>query len=865
MSWPRRSERKGNPEDALDREIAFHIEELVRSYLDQGMTPGEARRRALIEFGGREQTKQKMREVHLPAFRESIAFNFKAALRFLRKAPSFSAAVILTLALGIGANSAVFSAIDAVVLRPLPYPRGDELMALDQHNSKGRDANHFVAPVRLEDWNRMNSTFQAISGYYFDDVSETSGSLPERVTECLVAPRFLEVMGVSPSLGRDFAPNEEHWGGPSVVLISYKYWQRRFHGDPSVLGQKVHLGGYTSSIIGVMPASFRFPNDDVDIWTPSAPDAPFAQRRDSTWFTVVGRLRPGFTVDQAAADLAAVQSRLGKQFGRPDSELSVEVTPLKDTIVGDVRESLWLLYGSVTLLLLIACSNIAALLLARTAEREHEISIRYSLGASRMAIIAQLLTEIFALALLGSLAGLLVAVLGIHEFHLVAKTLPRAEEIAFNWRILLYSLVAALLTTLLCGLVPAIRGTRRQLAHALAAGSRTQVSTRRPLQWLLVGVQVTLAVTLLVGAGLLLRSLQELARVSPGFDAGHVLTFQVSGSWGETSDMKNVVQRIDRTLDSLRTLPGVEGAATAAMLPGVPAHYQLELKIDGKLEADHPLFADVRYVSDDYFRTMRIPLLLGEACREASVIPEVLVNRSFADRYFEGTSPIGHALAGANANDFLGSSTIRGVVADAREEGINELPVPTAYLCTPAPSPFPNYLVRTHGDPMKMAETIRQRIHEIEPSRSVYGLSTLHDHLDDSSSENRLRTVLLTLFAATAASLACIGLYGTLSYLGRLRRREVGVRLALGALRSQIVARFLLQGMRVTMIGCIAGLALGFALTRFLTGMLYGVSTFDPVTYTGVAALVLCVASLASLAPALRAARTEPVEVLRDE
>lgn len=865
MSLLRRSERKRNPDDTLDREIAFHIEELVRSYLVQGMTPEEARRRAMIEFGGREQAKQQMREVHISAFRESIVFNFKAALRFLRKAPSFSAVVILTLALGIGANSAVFSAIDAVVLRPLPYPGGDELMALDQHNSKGRDANRFVAPVRLEDWNRMNSTFQAISGYYFDDLSETSGSLPERVTECLVAPRFLEVMGVSPSLGRDFAPNEEHWGGPSVVLISYRYWQRRFHGDPSVLGQKVHVGGYSSSIIGVMPASFRFPNDDVDIWTPSAPDAPFAQRRDSTWFTVVGRLRPGVTVNQAAADLAALQSRLGKEFGRPDSELSVEVTPLKDTIIGEVRESLWLLYGSVTLLLLIACSNIAALLLARTAEREHEISIRYSLGASRKAIIAQLLTEVFTLALLGTLAGLLVAVLATHEFHLVAKTLPRAEEIALNWRIVLYSLVAALATTLLCGLVPAIRGTRRQLAHALAAGSRTQVSTRRPLQWILVGVQVTLAVTLLIGAGLLLRSFQELARVSPGFDAGHVLTFQVSGSWGETKDMKNVVQRIDRTLDSLRTLPGVEDAATAAMLPGVPAHYQLELKIDGKLEANHPLFADIRYVSSGYFHTMRIPLLLGEACREASAVPEVLVNRIFADRYFEGTSPIGHTLAGTTANDFLGSSTIRGIVADAREEGINEQPVPTAYFCTPAPSPFPNYLARTHSDPMIMAETIRQRIHEIEPSRSVYGFSTLHDHLDDSSSENRLRTVLLTLFAVTAASLACIGLYGTLSYLGRLRRREVGVRLALGALRSQIVARFLLQGMRVAMIGCIAGLVLGFALTRFLTGMLYGVSTFDPATYAGVAALVLCVASLASLAPALRAARTEPVEVLRDE
>ena len=849
----------------MDREITFHIEELARSYVAQGLAPEEGRRRALVEFGGHEQIMQQMREVHLSAFRESITFNFKAALRFLRKAPSFSAAVILTLALGIGANSGVFSAIDAVVLRPLPYPGGDELMALDQHNSQGRDANRFVAPARLEDWNRMNSTFQAVSGYYFDDLSETSGALPERVTECLVAPRFLEVMGVAPSLGREFAPNEEHWGGPSAVLISYKYWQRRFHADPAVLGKKVQVGGYTSSIIGVMPASFRFPTDDVDMWTPSAPDAPFAQGRDSTWFTVIGRLKPAVTANQATADMDAVQSRLGKEFGKPDNALSVAVTPLKDVIVGDTRSSLWLLYGSVTLLLLIACSNIAALLLARTAEREHEVSIRYSLGASRKAIITQLLTEVFALALLGSLAGLLVAALAAREFHLAAVNLPRAEEVTLNWRIVLYSLVAALATTLLCGLVPAVRGTRRQLAHALAAASRTQVSTRRPLQWLLVGVQVTLAVTLLVAAGLLLRSFQELARVSPGFDAGHVLTFQVSGSWGETTDMKNVIQRIDRTLDSLRSLPGVEGAATAAMLPGVPAHYQLELEIDGKNESDHPLLADTRYVSADYFHTMRIALLLGEPCRQASTIHEVLVNRIFADRYFEGVSPIGHTLAGAAANGFLRSSTIRGVVADAREEGMNQQPVPTAYFCMSAPSPFPNYLVRTHGDPMAMAETVRRRIHEIEPSRSAYGFSTLQDHLDDASSENRLRTVLLTLFAFTAASLACIGLYGTLSYLGRLRQREVGVRLALGAQRSQILARFLVQGLRIAAIGCIAGLALGSVLTRFLTGMLYGISTLDPVTYTGVAVLVLGVSCLASLTPAIRAARIEPIKVLREE
>jgi len=365
----------------------------------------------------------------------------------------------------------------------------------------------------------MNSTFQAISGYYTDDLSEISGSLPEKVTEALVAPRFLQVMGVSPALGREFTPQEEHWGGPDAVLISCGFWQRRFHGDPSALGKKLHIGSFSYAIIGIMPASFQFPNRDVDLWTPGAPDAPFAQRRDETWFTVIGRLKPGVSVQQATTDLATVQSQLGKQFPEPDGELAVESEPLKKVVVGGVRSSLWLLYGSVTLLLLIACSNIAALLLARTAEREHEVSIRFSLGASRRAIVSQLLTEVFALALLGSLAGLAVAAGAAQAFHLLAKTLPRAEEIALNWHVALYSLAAAVATTLLCGLFPALRGTRRGLAHALAAGSRTQVSARSPLQWLLVGVQVTLAVTLLVGAGLFAAQLSgtrpRLSRIRP--------------------------------------------------------------------------------------------------------------------------------------------------------------------------------------------------------------------------------------------------------------------------------------------------------------------------------------------------------------
>jgi putative ABC transport system permease protein len=865
MSWLKRW--FGGRDEALEREIAFHVTEQVEANIARGMSPEEARRQAMVDFGGREQVKQSMREVHIWAMVEGAMFNLKSALRFMRRSPSFSLAVILTLALGIGANSAVFSAIDAVVWRPLPFPQGDQLLKLAQHDTQNRDANPFVAPVRLEDWNRMASTFQGISGYYLDDLSEASGPLPEKVTEALVAPRFLEVLEAAPTLGRNFTAQEEHWGGPDAVMISNGYWQRKFHGDPAVVGRKLHIGQYYFPIVGVMPAWFQVPNRDVDVWTPSAPDAPFAQRRDSTWFTVIGRMKPGVTLKQATAEMATVQSQLGKQFPKPDAELTVETEPLKDTIVGSVRSSLWLLYGSVSLLLLIACSNIAALLLARTAERQHEIAVRFSLGASRATVVAQLLTEVLALALLGSLAGLGVAASAARGFHLLARTLPRAGEIALNWRVAAYSLGCAVLTAMLCGLFPALRGTRRGLASSLAAGSRTQVSTRNPVQWALVTIQIALAVTLLVGAGLLVRSLEEIGRVSAGFDPSHVLTFQVSGSWGETANMKSLTQSVDRVLDGLRTLPGVEAAATSGALPGVAYKYQQEYKIDGKLDPGRKILADSRWVSVGYFDAVRIPVLVGATCRQSSATQDidVVVNRAFANLYLGGTAGVGRTLEQVAYSDFSIKGTVRGIVGDAREEGLNEAPAPTIYSCFSAPNPFPNYMVRTRGEPMQMADAVRRRIHELEPARSVYAMMPLQAHLDESFSDNRLRTRLLSLFAITAVSLACIGLYGTLSYLGRLRQREVGVRLALGALRSNIIGRFLLQGLRAAVLGCAAGLALALGCTRFLHSMLYGVSAVDPVTYAGVVGLILLVAATASLAPAVRAARVEPVKVLREQ
>ena len=421
--WLRKFIGKPKPTPAsFDQEIAYHLEALIEANLAQGMPLKEARRQAILEFGGSEQIAQQLREVHISRVREAIRTNFLAAFRFMRRSPSFSATVILTLALGIGANSAVFSAIDAIVLRPLAFPRGDELVEIQQHDFKSKQPSTFVAPQRLEDWNRLNSTFQVISGYYADELTLTSGEFPEKITEAMVAPRFLQLWGIPPALGRDFTADEQKFGGPHAILVTDRFWRNHLHADPAAVGKPLRLGSYSYIVIGVMPPTFLFPDRDVDVFEPNPIDAPFVQSRDSTWFIVFGRTKAGVSLDQARADLATVQAQLGKQFPKSDGDLSIELQPLKSVVLGGIQNSLWLLFGSVSLLLLIACTNIAALLVARTVEREHEISIRYSLGASCAAIVSQLLSEVFALALVGSFLGLILAAAAAHNtFALLSK------------------------------------------------------------------------------------------------------------------------------------------------------------------------------------------------------------------------------------------------------------------------------------------------------------------------------------------------------------------------------------------------------------------------------------------------------------
>jgi putative ABC transport system permease protein len=512
MKWP---PRKPARDKQIDSELAFHLEELTAANIARGLSPAEARRQAVLEFGGPEQVKQQVREVHLSRLVEGTRANLLSALRFIRRSPSFALTIILTLALGIGANSAVFSAIDAIVLRPLPIPQGDELVRVQQHDLTEKSPNTFASTQRLEDWNRLNSTFQSISGYYIGDATLNGGDLPEKITVAFVAPRFLQMWGITPSLGRDFTGEEQKFGGPNAVIVSQRFWRNHLHADPAAVGKAVQLSGLAYTVVGVLPANFRFPEPDIDLWETNAVDAPYAQDRNSTWFTVMGRLKPGVSISRAQLDLATVQRQLGQQFPKSDGNLTVSLQSLKSVVIGGVQKSLWLFYAAVSLLLIIACSNIAALLMARTAEREHEISIRYSLGASRSAIISQLLTEVSVLAVAGSLIGLFFAATTARAFGVLSQDLPRIEEIALNWRIVLYSLACALASTFICGLIPAVRGTRRNLSGSLSQASRTQVSGRNPWQWILVGVQVSLAVSLLVASGLLLRSFQALGHVNP--------------------------------------------------------------------------------------------------------------------------------------------------------------------------------------------------------------------------------------------------------------------------------------------------------------------------------------------------------------
>jgi predicted permease len=792
--------------------------------------------------------------------------NIRYAVRVLARTPAFTLTVVATLAIVIGANTAVFSLIDAVLLKPLPFPEPERLVLLSESRDGAPISN--TAPVRIEEWNEATTTLEVITGYYSEDASETSGALPEKFRLARVAPRFSDVWGVAPALGRGFTEADNQEGAAPVALVSHRYWVDYLDGDPDVLQRQVRLTDGPYSIVGVMPADFRFPDRDVDIWVPRT-FLPFMTQRDLLWYSAYGRLKPGATIEQARADLAVIQARLGEQFPETDREVGVYMESLKDTVVGSVRGSLWIVFGAVTVLVLIAATNVAALLLARAARRKQEVAVRLSLGASRGSVLAQCLIETGVLAVAGAGLGLAISVALSAGLRAWIADLPRIDELAFGGAVLSYTAAAVVAVTALCGVLPALRATQVAAASGLSGdGRRTQVSGRHTLQWLFVGVQVALAVVLLAGSGLLIRSLVALSRVEPGFDASRVLSFRLSGTY---QDFEFLAPRVGPILDELAELPGVEAAAISAPVPGVlddDSGFQFGTRewerLEGSPDEGARLFSDFRVVSPSYYSTMQIPLVAGELCEVPvdGAVPEVMVNRAFATRYSPTAPVVGRMLYGSGNVTYR----IAGVVGDAREYGLGRAASPTVYPCRTAyVNPASTFLLRTSGDPASVVAAVRVKAKELTPLRAVYDVAPLVERIGNEYEEDRLRTTALTLFAAVALSLATLGVYGTLSYVVSLRRREVGLRVALGAQQRQIVAEFLANALRVVAVACVAGVALSLALSQLLAGMLYGVSRVDPLSLGAVIALVATVATVAALVPALRAARVDPMNVLREE
>jgi putative ABC transport system permease protein len=798
---------------------------------------------------------------------QTLVSDVRYAVRVLARTPGFTLVVVLTLALGIGANSVVFSAMESILWQPLGFPEADRLVVVNQSIPNAPVSN--TAPVRIEEWNEQSTAFAAITGYYREDVSETSGELPEKYRLANVAPRFLEVWRMEPLLGRGFTAADSQAGAAPGVLVTHRYWTTKLASDPNVLERVVRIGEQTIPIVGVMPESFRFPDRDVDLFTPTVYEA-FVLGRGNLWYRGFGRLKPGVTVEQARADLEVIQRRLAEQYPETDRDVGVYVEALRETTVGSVRGSLWLLFGAVSVLLLIASTNIAALLLARAAKRSQEISVRLSLGAPPAAVRSLILVETAVLAVAGALLGLVVAVAAAAALRRLAPNFPRIDELSLDGGALLYTLATIVAVTLACGSVPAIRAARVSLSGALTNARRTQVSARHSLQWLFVGVQVALSVVLLAGAGLLIRSFQELSRVDPRFEASRILTFRIGGTF---ADFGGLADRVPLILDELAAVPGVEATAVSSPVPGMlddGSGFQFgvaTLRVDGRDDTQEPARAQVRVVSPSYFEALQIPLVAGDLCRAVPANTpgspvEVMVNSAFAVRYFAGVSAVGAIVRAGPAAELR----IAGVVGNAREFALDREPVPTYYPCRVTyATPALAFLVRARGEPAAIGEAVRAKVKELEPLRAVYDVAPLQERIGNEYAEDRLRTAALALFAATALALTCLGVYGTLSYVASLRRREVGLRVALGAQQRDIVAGFVAKALRIVVAACVVGIVAALAFSRLISGMLFGVSPGDPTTLVGVVALVVGVAALAALVPARRAARVEPMRVLRED
>ncbi len=860
-------------EAQLTDEMRSYVELLTQRNMKQGMNKEDAQRAALVKVGGVEQVKERVREGRAGFAIETLFSDVRYALRSLLKRPGFTLTAVVALGLGIGANTAIFSVINGVLLRSLQYANPDRLVMVWERFAQNPDHQNVVAPANFLDWQKRSRSFDKIAAVWDARLNFTGSGDPIEVPAQLVSAGFFPALGVQPVIGRWLTEDEDRPGATLVAVLSHRLWQERFGGNPAVVGQQVTISGRSYTITGVMPPGFHFLNDQVQVWKPLALDPAVDQRKTSGRFLrCVARLAPGVTLEQAQAELNVIARQLEQQYPTYNTGWSVSLVPIREQIVGDIRPILLVLLGAVAFVLLIACANVANLLLARAASRQRELALRAALGASRMRLIRQLLTESVLLALCGGIAGIALAYWGVELLIAFGPdSIPRLHEIGIDLRVLIFTFTISLLTGIAFGLVPAMQSSRADVNEALKEGSRGSTGTRSRLRSAFVVAEVSLALVLLVGAGLMIRSFMRLHSVKTGFESDRVLTMRVQLPGAKYREDQQRVAFFKQAQERIATLPGVKAIGAINFLPLTGLASSTSFTIAGQPAAapGQEPGTEVRVISGAYFAAMGIPLVKGRTFDEHDGPGSrvLVVNETFARRFFPNEDAVGKrvvinwAPVGEPPVD-----EIIGVVGDIRETALERDPNPAIYWpLTREPYPFMTLIVRSAIDPMQLAASIQKEIRAIDPDQPVADVRTLDAVVAKSIARPRFDTLLLGVFAAVALVLASVGLYGVMNYSAAQRTHEIGIRMALGASRSDIMRLVLGNGMLLTLIGVAIGVLASIALTRVMQSLLFGVNATDLVTFTAVSLVLAAVALLATYIPARKATRVDPTVALRYE
>jgi predicted permease len=863
-----------------DRELTDELNSLLQMHIEEnialGMESGEAHRRALIRLGGLSSIQEQYRDRRGIPLLETAVQDIRYGLRTLRKNPGFTSVAVLALALGIGANSAIFSVVYGVLLRPLPYPDSGRVAMVYAHFSP-QDVEHGTMSIAdYLDLKASNTAFEdpaltSYSGWHAD--IRSPGQPPESVPVARVTPNFFTALRATPMLGRLMRSDEDSPASGQVAILSERLWRRRFSANTNVIGQQVNIEGRQCTVIGVMPDWFRFwPN--TELWMNLQISPP--NRRGPYPFIGLGRLKPGVTFEQAQAETNAIAQRIEQQHPNSYSHLSFPVVPLHEAVVGRVRPALLVMSGAVFLVLLIAVVNVANLLLARASTREREMAVRIAMGAGRGRIVRQLLTESVLLALAGGTAGLALARGGIALLRWWNPgNLPRADEIRLDGHVLLFTFLVSLATGVVFGLVPALQSSKTELNFAMKEGGRSGAAGsvgRRRTRSLLVVTEIALSLILLVGAGLLLRSFILLQQVKTGVQAPltNVLTMQVAVNQSDYPDDAKGVAFYNQLLDHVRNLPGVEGVAISTSLPPDNQWDSDTFQVEGQpwTQAEFPS-ATCPIVTGDFFRTLGVPLIEGRSFSERdkpNSPPVVIISQTLAKQYFGGQSPIGRHFKQSGTDLENPWEEIVGVVGDVKYTGLDGAPEPAYYQSAEQNFSNRTYMVVHTATPASaMASTLPKELRDFDPDLVVSRVGTMEKSVSESVAQPRFRTSLLALFAAVALVLAAIGIYGVISYSVAQRTSEIGIRMALGAERGDVLRIVIGQGLRLVMAGVTIGAVGALALTRLLSGLLFGINPTDPFTFGVVAGLLTGIGIVACYVPARRAMSINPIEALRYE